>query len=133
MSCAKLALAAGLAAISLSACGTSTKPEAGTLKALTKNHRGVDDPRKKHIACLQQDHVRVTKMTVNGDPAFQVGTAPSGPTVVFTPTPGAAQEAQIDGQVQGAEVIGSALLYPNQAPERLLSTVEGCVAEGVSG
>jgi hypothetical protein len=133
MPSAKLALAAGLAAISLSACGTTAKPEAGTLKAVAKNHKGVDDPRKKHIACLRQDHVPVTPITLNGEPAFQVGTSPSGPTVVFTPTPGAAQELQIDGQVQGAEVIGAALLYPNQAPEGLLSTVEGCVAEGVSG
>jgi ABC-type glycerol-3-phosphate transport system substrate-binding protein len=133
MPSAKLALAAGLAAISLSACGTSAKPQAGTLKAVTKNHKGVDDPRKKHIACLRQDHVPVTPITLNGEPAFQVATSPSGPTVVFTPTPGAAQELQIDGQVQGAEVIGSALLYPNQSPERLLTTVEGCVAQGVSG
>jgi hypothetical protein len=133
MPSAKLALAVGLAAISLSACGTSAKPEAGTLGAVAKNHKGIDDPRKKHITCLRQDHVPVTPMTINGEPAFQVGTAPIGPTVVFTPTAGAAQELQIDGQVQAAEVIGSALLYPNQASEKLLSTVEGCVAEGVSG
>jgi hypothetical protein len=133
MPSAKLAVAAALAAISLSACGTAAKPEAGTLKAATKNHKGVDDPRKKHIACLTQDRIPVTTMTVNGEPAFQVGVAPSGPTVVFTPTPGAAQEAQINGQVQSAEVIGSALLYPNQAPGGLLKKVEGCVAEGVSG
>ena len=133
MPSAKLALAIGLAAISLSACGTATKPEAGTQKAVVKNHKGVDDPRKKHIACLKQHRVAVTTLTVNGQPAFQVDTAPSGPTVVFTPTPGAAQEAQIEGGVQGAEVIGSALLYPNQAGGSLLQKVESCVAQGVSG
>jgi hypothetical protein len=133
MPSAKLALAFGLVAVSLSACGTADKPQAGTLKAVAKNHKGLDDPRKKHIACLEQYRIPVTTMTVNGQPAFQVGTAPSGPTVVFTPTPGAAQEAQIEGQVQGAEVIGSALLYPNQAGNSLLQEVEGCVAQGVSG
>jgi hypothetical protein len=133
MPSAKLALVAGLAAISLSACGTAAKPEAGTSKAQVKSHKGVDDPRKKHIVCLEQHRIRVTAMSVSGKPAFQVGTAPSGPTVIFTPTPGAAQEAQISGQVQGAEVIGSALLYPNQADSSLLKKVEGCVAEGVSG
>jgi hypothetical protein len=53
--------------------------------------------------------------------------------VSFEPTPGDAQGVQIQGEAQGAEVIGSALLYPNQAPDSLLSTVEGCVAKGVSG
>ncbi len=64
---------------------------------------------------------------------MQVEAKPYGPTVYFEPTPGAAQEMQINGQVQGAEVIGSALLYPNQASDQLLTTVEGCVAQGVSG
>ena len=111
----------------------TAKPEAGTLKAVAKNHKGIDDPRKKHITCLRQDHVPVTPMTINGEPGLPDRHRADGPTVVFTPTPGAAQELQIDGQVQGAEVIGSALLYPNQASEKLLSTVEDCVAEGVSG
>jgi hypothetical protein len=64
---------------------------------------------------------------------MQIGTKPSGPTVQFMPTPGAAQEAQISGQVESAEVIGSALLYPNQAPDGLLQKVESCVAKGVKG
>jgi hypothetical protein len=64
---------------------------------------------------------------------MQIGAKPSGPTVQFTPTPGAAQEEQISGQVESAEVIGAALLYPNQASDSLLQKVEGCVAKGVSG
>jgi hypothetical protein len=68
-----------------------------------------------------------------GTTAMQIGTRPYGPTVYFEPTPGAAQEMQIDGQAQGAEVIGSALLYPNQASDQLLQQVEDCVALGVSG
>jgi hypothetical protein len=35
--------------------------------------------------------------------------------------------------VESAEVIGSALLYPNQAPDGLLQKVESCVAKGVKG
>lgn len=134
MSSAKLALATALAAISLSACGGTAKPEAGTLKAVTKNHKGIDDPRKTHLTCLRQDHIPVVQFhAAGGLPALQVGTAPSGPTVIFEPTPGAAQELQIEGQVESAEVIGSALLYPNQAPDTLLTRVESCVAKGVSG
>ncbi len=137
MPSAKLAVAIGLAAFSLSACGTTSKPEAGTPEAIVKNHKGLDDPRKRHIECLQQHHIAVRReqITVAGQslPGFQVQTAPSGPTVSFEPTPGAAQSLQIHGQSQGAEVIGSALLYPNQASDSLLSKVEDCVAVGVSG
>jgi hypothetical protein len=64
---------------------------------------------------------------------LQIGTKPYGPTVQFTPTPGAAQEVQIGGQVESAEVIGSALLYPNQASDALLQKVEDCMAKGVTG
>jgi hypothetical protein len=137
MPSAKLAVAVGLAALSLSACGTTSKPEAGTQAAIAKSHQGVDDPRTKHITCLEQRHisVREEQTVVAGQslPGFQVGTLPDGPTVSFEPTPGDAQGIQIHGQAQGAEVIGSALLYPNQAPSQLLTQVENCVAQGVSG
>lgn len=137
MPSAKLAAALGLAALSLSACGISSKPEAGTLKAITKSRQGLDDPRTKHVACLRQEHiaVRLGSVVVAGQrlPGFAVTTVAQGPTVGFEPTPGDAQGVQIHGQSQGAEVIGSALLYPNQASDQLLSKVEGCVAQGVQG
>ena len=137
MPSAKLAAAIGLSALSLSACGITSKPEAGTPKAIATGHKGLDDPRTKHTACLRQEHVpfHLEQRTVAGRvlPSFQVGVAPSGPMVTFEPTPGDAQGVQIQGEAQGAEVIGSALLYPNQASGELLSTVESCVAKGVSG
>jgi hypothetical protein len=137
MPSAKLAAAIVLSALSLSACGISSKPEAGTPKAIANGHKGLDDPRIKHTACLREAHVafRLEQRTIAGKvlPSFQVDTAPAGPTVSFEPTPGDAQGAQIQGEAQGAEVIGSALLYPNQAPDSLLSVVERCVAKGVSG
>ena len=130
MSSAKLALAVGLVAISLSACGSTSKPEAGTLQAAAVNQKGVDDPRTTHVDCLRDEHLPVTEF---GRTWFQVGSKPSGPTVNFAPTSGAAQEDQINGSVESAEVIGAALLYPNQAPDSLLKKVEDCVAKGVSG
>lgn len=137
MPSAKLAVAVGLTALSLSACGTTSKPEAGTQAAIAKSHQGVDNPAKKHILCLQQEHipVRMQQVTVAGQslPGFQVGNAPQGPTVGFEPTPGDAQGIQIHGQAQAAEVIGSALVYPNQASDALLTKVENCVSQGVSG
>jgi hypothetical protein len=123
-------LVAGLAAISLSACGTTTKPQAGTVNAASINRKGVDDPRTTHVECLESEHIPVTEFSRVW---LQIGTKPSGPTVQFEPTPGAAQEAQIDGKVESAEVIGAALLYPNQASDGLLQKVEDCMAKGVTG
>ncbi len=130
MPSAKLALAIGLAAVSLSACGSTAKPEAGTLKAATTEAKKVDDPRTAHVDCLRSEHIPVVEF---GRVWLQIGTKPYGPTVQFTPTPGAAQELQIDGQVESAEVIGSALLYPNRASDALLQKVEDCMAKGVTG
>jgi hypothetical protein len=137
MSSAKLAAALVLFALSLSACGIASKPEAGTPKAIANGHKGLDDARAKHTACLAQAHIPFhdEERTVAGKvlPSFQVNTAPAGPTVSFEATPGAAQALQIQGEAQGAEIIGSAVVYPNQASDSLMNVVEGCVAKGVSG
>jgi hypothetical protein len=130
MSARKLALGAGLAAISLAGCGTTAKPEAGTVKAAAAEHKRIDDPRKTHVQCLHSKGIHVSEF---GGTWLQVGARPYGPTIHFEPTPGAAQELQISGQVQSAEVIGSALLYPNQASDALLEMVEDCIAQGVAG
>jgi hypothetical protein len=133
MSSVKVALVAALAAVCLAACGSSAKPEAGTPGAVAKSRKNVDDPRKKHLTCLHKEHIQVRRVTIGGLPGMQIGVRPTGPTVQFQPTPGDAQGVQIAGRSQGAEVIGSALLYPNQASDKLLSKVETCVAQGVQG
>lgn len=133
MSSAKVAAACALAAMSLAACGSSAKPVAGTPQATTKSKHHVYNPRRVHIECLRHKHIPVHSETLGGLPSFQVGTRPSGPTVEFMATPGAAQNQQIQGHAQGAEVIGAALVYPNQASDELLSKVETCIAKGVSG
>ncbi len=132
MSSAKLAIACALAAVVLSACGTKTNPMAGTISptATTEGHAKIDDPRTKHAECLRQEKIPVTDV---GQSGMQIGKPPTGPYVRFVATPGAAQSAQIDGTVTGAEVIGSALLFPNQASDELLGKVETCLAVGVTG
>lgn len=136
MSPAKLTLASGLVTLALAGCGIAAKPQAGNahLLAARGNHAKVDDPRIKHVQCLRTHGLTVHLFSAPGArPAIQVGSAPNGPTVVFEPTPGDAQGLQIVGQAPGAEVIGSALLYPNQASDAELKTVEDCVALGVKG
>ena len=79
---------------------------------------------------MTDDHLAATEV---GQTDIQIGTGPSVATVTFTPTPGAAQALQINGQARGAEVIGSALLYPNHAPEDELQLIENCLAIEVKG
>jgi hypothetical protein len=138
MSSAKLVAAAGLAALALSGCGGfSANPVAGSPDVA--NGRGkVDDPltnMPNHLACLKQARLTVRAVVVGGAPGLQIGTPPAGPTVFFAPTSGAAQELQIGGnpRYQGAEVIGNALLYPNQASDNELGNIETCLDKGVSG
>jgi hypothetical protein len=135
MSSAKVAFAAVAVAMSLSACGVASKPEAGSAQAATKSAQQLKsaDPRTKHVKCLAKDHIPYTLYTQDGHPSIQVRSRPTGPTIEFLVSPGAAQERAITGSAQAAEVIGSALVYPNQAPNPLMATVEKCMTIGVTG
>jgi hypothetical protein len=134
---AKLALACGLTAIGVAACGTTTKPLAGSpgVASAPGTHAKIDDPRtnvNNHVACIRSDHIPVVEV---GQTNLQIGSPPGGPFVHFAPTAGMAQGDQISGlaKFQGAEVIGSALLWPNQGSGSVLGAVESCLAQGVSG
>jgi len=129
MSLAKLALGASAAAIALSACGTAVHPSSAT--GVSRGR--VDDPRtarSNHVSCIRSNRLPVHEV---GAARLQIGPAPSGASVVFEATPGIAQGLQIEGAAQGAEVIGSALLYPNRTPDSELKTIEDCLAKGVTG
>lgn len=137
MSAVKVAVACGLVALVISACGVAPKPVAGTTNL--RKHAGYfglrDDPRVKPVPCLRAAKLHFRRYYYGKQhlPAIQIGLLPKGPTVIFYPTPGIAQGLQIMGQEQGAEVIGSALLYPNGAASKELAKIEGCVAAGVKG
>ncbi|MFL5824794.1 MAG: hypothetical protein ACJ764_15290 [Solirubrobacteraceae bacterium] len=82
------------------------------------------------VACLRAAHLPVQVV----DPTqLQIGPLPSGPTVKFEPTPGAAEALQIEGThpAQGAELIGAALLYPHQASNSELTAIEDCLSVDV--
>ena len=125
--------AVAVAALALTGCGAvrvqPTTP-AGSSK-LTSRGR-VDSPvkMKNHLACLRDAGLSVQ---VVSSTRLQIGPAPAGPTVVFSSTPGAAQAYQINGSAQAAEVIGSALVYPNQGSDGEMATIGACLAQGVQG
>ena len=128
--------AVGLLLLALAGCGGAVKVQptapAGSTKLASRGK--VDSPltdMHNHLDCLRDDdHLAVQVLSPT---KLQVGPAPAGPTIVFTPTSGAAQAQQIDGNAQGAEVIGTALLYPNHGSESELTVIEDCLAQGVQG
>jgi hypothetical protein len=126
--------ALALAALALAGCGgVQVQPAASAGSSKLASRGRVDSPltsMHNYLNCLTDDHLVVQVVSPT---RLQVGPAPAGATIVFDSTPGAAQADQIAGSVQGAEVIGSALVYPNQSPESALSGIEACLARGVQG
>jgi hypothetical protein len=139
MSFAKLAMACGLIAMALvvSACGIQAKPVAGTvhLNRVPGNHDYVTDPRTRYLSCLHDDHFQVRKFDFGPRKfrSLQINSRPDGPTVVFQATPGIAEGDQIMGLDAGAEVLGSAQIYPNHATNALMKKVESCLSIKVLG
>jgi hypothetical protein len=133
---AKSALACGLAAVILGGCGVAAKPLAGT--AYLRHQPGffgkVVSQRAGRVACLAQHGFAVRQYFTSGAhlPAIQVGSLPSGPTLVFYPNPGAAEGVVIRGQAQGAEMIGPVLLYPHGASLQQAKVIEKCAAAGLA-
>jgi hypothetical protein len=119
----KAIVAGSLAVAALAACSATANKPAGRGRI---NNPGTQAGR---LQCLRAHHLSVVEL---GTSKLQVGQLPAGPTIRFVPTPGAAQAEQIEGLAQGAEAIGSALVYPNQAPDSELKVVENCVARGVT-
>ncbi len=129
------AVALAALALVLTACGGSVQvqPTAPAGSSRPASRGDVDSPltdMRNHLECLRDAHLAVR---VASSTRLQVGHAPAGPTIVFAATPGAAQAYQIDGSAQAAEVIGSALVYPNQGSDAELSAISACLSQGVQG
>jgi hypothetical protein len=129
-----LAVPVAVAALAATGCGAVNvhpKVPAGSPRLVSRGQ--VDSPLTaihNHLACMRDAHLDVHVLSPI---RLQVDRAPGGPTVLFTPTAGAAQAAQIDGDAQAAEVIGTALLYPNQGSPSELTSIEDCLDQGVQG
>ena len=124
-----------LAGLAPAACGGAVRvqPTAPVGSSTLASRGQIDSPLtdvRNHLGCMREDHLPVQVVSPT---RLQVGALPSGATIVFAATAGAAQNDQIIGKVQGAEVIGSALVYPHQAPGPVLNSIEACLAQGVQG
>lgn len=124
----------GLAAAALAGCGSSfTAVPGSNVPAASSKPLGygvVDQASLPHTKCMQAAGLPAVRV---GQTKIQVGSLPAGPTVVFAADPNAAENEQITGQAQGAEVIGAALLYVHGAPDPELAKLEACLQQGVAG
>jgi hypothetical protein len=79
------------------------------------------------LECLQEE--KRLNAQLDGEDALVVGDPESGPRIRFFLTSGEAEAAQFEGKGEGAEQIGSALLFVRDGSDELLEDVEDCLAD----
>jgi hypothetical protein len=83
------------------------------------------------LACLEENDIAATR---RGDEGGNELVLDAGPRIKFYLTAAEAEAAQFRGQGEGAEQIGSALLFVedpevDEETEEVLKVAEGCLAE----
>lgn len=129
----KVAVACGLVALLVSACGIAPKPEAGTHNLIKKTgyYGHYIDPRIVHFKCLRKEHLHPHEYyTSAGLPAIRVGKPPKGALILFYPDGFDPISLQIQGKDEDAEAIGSSLLFPYALTGKKLLEVEHCALLG---
>ena len=86
-----------------------------------------NDPRDVTRACLEEREIPFRLVEPN---AIQVGDdAETDPRIEFFVSTGEAEGRQFQGNAQGAEHIGQALLFVREASDDLLEEIEGCLQD----
>ena len=85
------------------------------------------DDRTAALTCLTED--KGLDASIQGDDAITVGDPRRGPRIVFFLTSGEAEAAQFEGNGEGSEQIGSALLFTRHGTDDELTDVENCLSD----
>jgi hypothetical protein len=113
-------LLASLALAALSGCGLGSDDAGG----------GDDlDDRTAAMECLAEAGVEARLEGEEGSQEIVVGDGANPPRVKFFLTAAEAEAEQFQGNGEGAEQIGGALLYVNDGDDDLLEVVEKCLAD----
>lgn len=90
---------------------------------------GDDDSDKRAVAleCFEEEGVEARLDGEEGDEEIVIGDGADAPRIRFFLTSGESEAAQFAGDGEGAEQIGSTLLFVNGGSDELLETVEGCL------
>lgn len=89
---------------------------------------GDGDVQSDTLACLT-DEKGLEARAVEEEDTILVGDPDTGPRIVFYLTAGEAEAAQFEGDGEGAEHIGAALLFVRQGTDDVLEDVENCLGE----
>lgn len=85
-----------------------------------------NDKRAVALACLTEEEGLQARLV--GEKSIQVDGA-GGPRIEFTLSTGEAEGRQFQGEAEGAEQIGAALLFINRGSEEQLKKIEACLQE----
>ena len=115
------AAAACAAALALAACGGSDEPARPGGKGQAPDP---NDKRAVALDCIEnQEQLQATAGRREVDP----GRRPGGPRIEFLVSGGEAEGRQFQGNAQGAEQIGAALLFVNDGTDDQLEKIEKCL------
>lgn len=114
-------VAACALALALAASGCGAEGGGGDAEGPDPN-----DKRAVALACLRDEQGLDARLA--GEKSIQVD-GPGGPRVEFTVSSGEAEGMQFQGEAQGAEQIGVALLFVNQGSEEELKKIETCLEQ----
>jgi hypothetical protein len=117
-------LAIALSACLLGACGSGDDVE----RPRDVKPPDPNDKRAVALDCLLYEKDIEAKLA--GDNAIQVGDDPdTEPRIEFFVTSGEAEGRQFQGNAQGAEHIGNALLFVREASDDELDEIENCLQD----
>ena len=117
------AAAACAAALALAACGGSDEPARPGGKGQAPDP---NDKRAVALDCIVNKEGLQARLV--GEKGILVG-APGGPRIEFLISTGEAEGRQFQGDAQGAEQIGSTLLFINGGTEDQLEKLERCLED----
>ncbi len=115
------AAAACAAVLALAGCGGSDAPARPGGKGQPPDP---NDKRAVALDCIVNQEQLSARYS--GEKAIQVG-APGGPRIEFLISGGEAEGRQFQGDAQGAEQIGSTLLFINNGSDAVLKQLERCL------
>ena len=85
-----------------------------------------NDKRAVALACITREKEVPARLV--GEKSIQVE-GPNAPRVEFFVSSGEAEARQFQGEAQGAEQVGAALLFVNQGDDETLQKLEDCLAK----
>lgn len=98
----------------------------GSSEPATGDEPDPNDKRAVALDCFTNDAGLDAELV--GEQSIQVA-GPGGPRVEFLLSTGEAESLQFQGEAQGAEQVGPALLFVNDGSDEVLKSLEDCLGE----